>query len=60
MSDEMNFDEMAPKLTALFGKWPAMWWDIFNGCLEKGFTDKQAMELLKTYILSQGSNGTKT
>ena len=35
---------------------PPLWRGLFEGCREKGFTEEQAMELVKTYILSQGSN----
>ena len=35
---------------------PPLWRGLFEGCKAKGFTDDQAMELVKIYILSQGSN----
>lgn len=36
---------------------PGLWRRIYENLLVQGFKDHEAMELLKTYILSQGSNG---
>lgn len=30
---------------------PSLWRQIYDNCIKEGFTEKQSMELLKTYIL---------
>lgn len=35
----------------------ALWWSMFVGAKEKGFSEQQAIDLVKTYILSQNPNG---
>lgn len=29
---------------------PPVWWNLFDGCIEKGFTRDEALSILKTYI----------
>ena len=29
---------------------PSMWRGLYTGCIEQGFSEPQAMDLLKTYI----------
>lgn len=36
---------------------PRTWWNIYQGCLESGFSPLQSMQLLHTYILAQNPNG---
>lgn len=31
---------------------PVLWWGLFTKCKLEGFTEQQAMELVKTYIIS--------
>jgi hypothetical protein len=31
---------------------PPMWWRIYRGCIAQGFSEAQALELVKTYILA--------
>lgn len=31
-------------------KLPQLWWSIYSGCLEKGFTEEQALTLTVEYI----------
>lgn len=31
---------------------PSMWWSLFRSLKKEGFTEIQALELLKTYITS--------
>lgn len=38
---------------------PAAWRGLYEGCIEKEFTPIQAFELVKTYIISQGSGDKK-
>lgn len=33
-----------------------LWWSIYSGCLEKGFTEQQAIELLKVFIARPTEN----
>jgi hypothetical protein len=42
-----SLDQMAAQLREVF---PAMWWALYSGMLEKGFTAEQSLDLLKTYI----------
>lgn len=35
---------------------PALWWALYIGCIEKGFTADQAMVLLKAFISSHNSD----
>ena len=30
---------------------PGIWWALYSGSVEKGFSEEQAMDLLKTHIL---------
>lgn len=34
--------------------YPSLWWNLYQGCKDKGFSETQAMELVKAYILSIG------
>lgn len=34
-----------------------MWWGLYEKCKEKGFTGDEALKLVQTYILSQGTGG---
>lgn len=36
---------------------PRTWWNIYQGCLQKGFNERQAFALVETYILSSNTNG---
>lgn len=29
---------------------PGLWWDLYSGCLYRGFDEVQALELVKEYI----------
>ena len=33
---------------------PRIWWAIFKGSIQVGFTEQQSFSLTQTYILSQG------
>lgn len=35
------------------------WWNIYQGCLSQGFDERQAFNLLQTYILGQNPNGSR-
>lgn len=34
-----------------------LWWGMYTGCLERGFTEAQAMSLLMTVIMRPYSEG---
>ena len=36
---------------------PIMWRGLHDGCLAQGFTESQALSLVKAYILANGTNG---
>jgi len=36
---------------------PPLWKKLFDGCIKEGFTEIQAMELVKTYIMSLSRAG---
>lgn len=36
---------------------PRLWWNMYQGSLQYGFTPEQAFQLLQTYILAQNPNG---
>lgn len=29
---------------------PGMWWGLYNGCVKEGFTELQAIDLVKAFI----------
>ncbi len=36
---------------------PSVWHQLFEKCVKEGFSEEQAMDLVKTYILSQNAYG---
>jgi hypothetical protein len=36
---------------------PRMWWSVYQGCREAGFSETQSMALLQTFILSLNTGG---
>jgi len=38
---------------------PRLWRRYFERLIEEGFSETQSLELVKTYIISQGNNATK-
>ena len=53
---QAEFDQGVEAMGEVF---PAMWCKLFEKCKEEGFTEQQAFDLVKTYILSQNPNGIK-
>lgn len=49
--------EMDQAMAAARDILPAMWWAIFNGCKNVGFTPAQAMNLTMCYVASQNAKG---
>lgn len=51
--------KMDEALTFMSDNYPRLWKRLFDNSVKEGFTEAQAMELLKTLILSMGrSNST--
>lgn len=38
---------------------PSIWRGLYDGCIDKGFTEEQSLALVKTFIISQGSGDKK-
>lgn len=38
---------------------PPMWRSMYKSCIQEGFTESQAMDILKTYISTTLSPGSK-
>jgi len=52
-NDEANYDQAA----AFIGdNLPFLWFRIYSNCTLAGFDKQQALELVKAYIMSQGTN----
>ncbi len=54
-------DEIRSKIdqsTALMAEmWPPMWRNIYLSLVKEGFTEVESLDLLKVFILSQGTHG---
>ncbi len=50
--------ELDQALAMVADNWPPVWFRIFTNLKERGFTEDQSMDLLKTYIIAtQATNG---
>lgn len=45
--NKAEFDQMLANMRDVL---PSMWWSVYVGCTDKGFSPAQALELTKTYI----------
>lgn len=45
--DVQNFDEVT---TMMANSFPPYWWKLYSNLVKEGFSESQAMDLLKTYI----------
>lgn len=59
MIDPEKQVEIEQGMAFVIEHWPPLWKRLLERCIEEGFNETQAFELVKTYIISQGSNGTK-
>jgi len=57
MLDNQKRSELEQAIAGLSELLPRTWKSIYNGCLEVGFDSQLAMDLVKTYILSQNPFG---
>jgi hypothetical protein len=48
----MDYSKLDQNLARLADTFPPHWYRLYAGCVEAGFTDEQAMEILKVYINS--------
>ena len=44
-------------ITTLIDQMPPLWRGMYNGCLKEGFTEDQALSLVKTYIAKDAPAG---
>ena len=44
--------EMDQASTLLTKTQPALWWNLFSECKNEGFSEEQAMELVKIFVSS--------
>jgi len=59
MLNEKLRAEIDQATTGLIEVIPPVWRGLFQGCIAEGFTAEQAMELVKAYILANGTGGVK-
>ena len=53
MLDAKAMADWSQAIAGLTEMCPPMWWGLFKGCKEQGFTDEQAMRLVIAFIKSQ-------
>ena len=52
--DETKRAELDQMMMEMKEVWPAMFWGLYKGYQEQGFTEPQSFELVKTHILTLG------
>jgi len=57
MLDPKMAAEIEQGVAAIRELFPPVWRALSQECLKEGFTEAEAMDLVKTYILSQAPNG---
>ena len=45
--------ELDQSISECINTFPVMWYGLYEGCVEKGFTKEQAIDLVKTFILKE-------
>ncbi len=50
LNDELRA-ETDQAAAALGEMCPEVWWNIFDGCVKKGFTRQEALRLIEAYIM---------
>ncbi len=56
MLDDKKRAETEQSIAAIRETLPAMWWGMYQGCIDQGFSTEQAMSLVEMQILSGGTN----
>ena len=54
MLDAEKRAELDQALAEVKEAWPAMFWGLYKGYQEQGFSEPQSFELVKTHILALG------
>ncbi len=57
MLDPKVAAETAQSIAAVSEMFPPMWWGLYKGNLDQGFTESQSLSLVKTFIMSMGNYG---
>ena len=55
MLDPKQIAEWSQAVATLAEICPPMWWGLFKGCKEEGFTDDQAMQLVVAFMKTEHS-----
>lgn len=50
MLDEKITAALDQGIAAISEMCPPLWWGLYEGCKKQGFSDDQAMEILKTIV----------
>lgn len=50
-NDKAKFDQ---EIASMRDSLPTIWWALYSGAVDKGFTTSQALALTQTYQLSMG------
>lgn len=51
-NDVLNLQDLDQAVATVGDMWPPLWRRIYDNLLSEGFTEQQAMSLLKTYIMA--------
>ena len=57
MLNDKQRSDLEQAIAGMREVFPSSWRQLYEGCIEEGFTEKQSMDLVKTYILSQNPFG---
>lgn len=57
MLDDKIRSELDQASAAMVEMLPPLWRRLYQKCIEVGFTETASLQLVKTYILSAGTNG---
>ena len=52
MLDEKMRAQLDQSSALLAEMLPPLWWGLYRACVDEGFTESQALELVKTYLSS--------
>lgn len=53
MLDPKELAELDQEASMLCESLPSLWWGLYKGCKYKGFSEEQALELVKTFVRGQ-------
>jgi hypothetical protein len=55
MADKPNPCQINIELNTARELLTRVWWNLYQGCLERGFNEKQSFALVQTYVLAQNA-----